>query len=512
MSKNKTLLFWAIAFGLFVLFGLYQYLPYGPYGMHQGAQADRACIGLNYYQESMNFFEPRVMESRNMKGVTGMEFPIIAYASAMIYQLIGYNHLIYRVIEALIFLLGQWAVWQIGSYFITKPLHRALIQIAWISSPILVFYSNNFLPEVPALSFSLMAWHYFFRYYYGIEPKKSAWGFGLFSMLAALLKITYLIPGIAIIILWVIRKKLPFEFIKNPKALLLSWAVGMIPVIGWYTYSKFLTDISYNQHFLQQINPPSSISDFFENTRYALNTWIDSVYPRNFIVLLLLVWLYSLQRNIKQISLIGAISILLFLGFASIFILFNKQYRYHDYYFIQILPFLFFTLLYIYQTQLSQTIIFKGLVGIICAIGLYAAPVINYSHAKNQVRSTYTDGNYYCQNVLNNIWDMEPTRAYINREFGSGEIIVAFDPSPNTMLYYLGRQGIRLAPDFEEILSVGIIQSKLDEKTLAQPYIIINEYFNYPKDHYIHKLIEDKPVFTTGDIRIYKLNKQVFNY
>ena len=71
MSKNKTLLFWAIAFGLFVLFGLYQYLPYGPYGMHQGAQADRVCIGLNYYQESMNFFEPRVMESRNMKGVTG---------------------------------------------------------------------------------------------------------------------------------------------------------------------------------------------------------------------------------------------------------------------------------------------------------------------------------------------------------------------------------------------------------------------------------------------------------
>lgn len=107
---------------------------------------------------------------------------------------------------------------------------------------------------------------------------------------------------------------------------------------------------------------------------------------------------------------------------------------------------------------------------------------------------------------------MEPTRAYINREFGSGEIIVAFDPSPNTMLYYLGRQGIRLAPDFEEILSVGIIQSKLDEKTLAQPYIIINEYFNYPKDHYIHKLIQDEPLFTTGDIRIYKLNKQVFNY
>ncbi len=512
MKQRETLIFWVLALGLFLIFGLHQYMPYDPFGMHQGAQADRASIALNYYQKSMNFFEPRVMESRNMLGVTGMEFPVIAYVSALFYKVLGYNPLIYRAIEALIFLLGQWAAWRIGGFFISKPLHRVLIHVTWVSSPILIFYSNNFLPEVPALSFSMVAWYYFFRYHFGIEVKKSALGFGLFSALASLLKVTYLIPGIAIFGIWLLRKKLPIESIKNPRQLFVSWAISLVLVLGWYSYSRFLTEISYNQHFLQQINPPHSLSEFLENSRYALNTWIDSVYPRNFVILLMLVWVYTLQRNFKKLDILGGLGIMLLLGFLSIFILFNRQYRYHDYYFIQGLPLIYFFILYIYQKQLNQTLIFRGFVGMVCIVGLYVAPFVNASHAKNQVRNTYESGHYFCQNVIDNIWDMEPTRHFIDRKFGPGEIIVAFDPSPNTLLYYLGRQGIRLAPDFEEILSVGIIQSKLDEGLLAKPYIIINEYFNYPKDHYINRLIEGQPLYNEGDVRIYKLNQQLFDY
>jgi hypothetical protein len=156
--------------------------------------------------------------------------------------------------------------------------------------------------------------------------------------------------------------------------------------------------------------------------------------------------------------------------------------------------------------------IFNGVVGIITLVGLFISPIVHARHTKKQVNATYTKGDYYCQNVIPNIEDMEPTRAFINREMGTGELIVAFDPSPNTLLYYLERQGIRLAPDFEEILSVGIIQSKLDEKSLAQPFIIINQYFEIPQDHYIHTLIEEKPVFQTGEIWIFKLKKERFNF
>lgn len=511
-KKRETLLLLSVAIALFAYFGLYQYIEHGPFGMHQGAQADRASIALNYAHESMNFLKPRVMENRSMNGITGMEFPIIAYAVAFFYNIFEYNPFFYRLIEALLFLAGQYAAWKIAGFFITKITHRILFHILWVSSPILIFYSNNFLPEVPALSLSLLAWYQFFRYYYGIEPRKSLLGFSIFSSLAALIKITYLIPIIALFLLILMQKRLKIAEFPQKTRFIVHLIIPVLVVPIWYEYARYLTDISYNLHFLQKINPPESIAEFIENSRYALNTWIDGVYPREFIILLMLVWVYTLQRHYRNLDILGWISIALFFGFLSIFVLFNRQFRYHDYYFVAAIPYLFFTMLYIYKQHLEQRMIFNGIVGIITLVGLFISPIVNARHTKKQVNATYTKGDYYCQNVLPNIEDMEVTRAFINREMGSGELIVAFDPSPNTLLYYLERQGIRLAPDFEEILSVGIIQSKLDEKSLAQPYIIINKYFDIPESHYIHDLIEREPVFQTGEIWIFKLNKERFNY
>ncbi len=511
-KRREHLIFFTLAFGLFAYFGLVEYLEYGPFGMHQGAQADRASIAFNYARESMNFLEPRVMENRSMHGITGMEFPIVAYATALLYKIFDYNPFFYRLIEALLFLAGQYAAWKIAGFFITKLTHRILFHILWISSPILIFYSNNFLPEVPALSLSLLAWYQFFRYYYGIEPRKSLLGFTLFSSLAALIKITYLIPIIALFLLVLMQKRLKIAEFPQKRRFIVHLLIPILVVPVWYGYARFLTELTYNLHFLQQINPPESIAEFVENSRYALNTWIDGIYPREFIILLLLVWVYTLQRQFRNLDILGWISVGLFFGFLSIFVLFNRQFRYHDYYFVAAIPFLFFTMLYIYKQHLEQRMIFSGVVGIITLVGLFISPIVHARHTKKQVIATYTKGDYYCQNVVTNIEDMEVTRAFINREMGSGELIVAFDPSPNTLLYYLERQGIRLAPDFEEILSVGIIQAKLDEKSLAQPYIIINQYFEIPQDHYIHTLIEEKPVFQTGEIWIFKLKKERFNF
>lgn len=504
--------FWLLAVAIFFFFGIPDYLHLGPFGMHQGAQSDRASIALNFFQNSMNFFEPRVMENRSFHGVTGMEFPIIPYAVAILYKLFGYHPIWYRGIEWLLFIAGQAAIWNISRFFIAKISHRILFQILWLSSPILIFYGPNFLPEVPALSFSLMAWYQLFKYYYQIEIKKSYRLFLLFSTLAALIKITYLVPLITLLVVLLYQKKLAFQGFPNPKKLLLGLIIPLLAVLIWYSYSRYLTQRTYNQHFLQQINPPHNISEFLENSRYALNTWIDSLYPRQFAILFVLIWLFTLQKRYKNMSLIGFISIFLFLGFLGIFILFNRQFRYHDYYFVSAIPFCVFGLLYLYEEHVAHKSMFSGLIGILVVIGLYISPFLNATHTRKQVRATHKVGDYYCQNILNNTADFERAKNFIEREFGPGELIVAFDPSPNTFLYYLGRQGIRIAPDFDEILSVGIIQAKLDEKTLAKPYIIINKFFEYPQEHYIHKLIEEPPLFQNGEVWIFKLNAHRFEW
>jgi len=491
---------------------MYQFIGLNTFGMHQGAQSDRASIALNYFQYSMNFFEPRVMENRNFYGITGMEFPIIPYTVAILYKLLGFNPALYRLIEAGIFLLGQWSVWKISALFIPKISHRLLFNLLWISSPILIFYSANFLPEVPALSFSLFAWYQFFNYYYHIEKRQSLVLFTLFSTLAALIKITYFIPLIALLSIILIQKKTTFPPIPDPKKIFFSILITITLVISWYGYAKYLTDLTYNQHFLQKINPSQNFTELIENSRYALNTWIDSFYPRRFMILFLLIWIFTLQKNFRNISLLGLLSLLLFLGFLGIFFLFNKQFRYHDYYFISAIPFVVFMGFYIYEQHLSNKQVFTGLIGILILIGLYISPFLNASHTRKLVKASNTKGDYYCQNILDNTKDFNNARQFLDSNWGKGELIVAFDPSPNTFLYYLQRQGIRLAPDFDEALSIGIIQTKINEKSLATKNIIINKYFNYPEEHYIHRLIEGKPIYQQGEIWIFSLNQNIFKF
>ena len=119
-----------------------------------------------------------------------------------------------------------------------------MLHTLWVSSPILIFYSNNFLPEVPALSLSLLAWFQFFRYYYGIEPRKSMLGFAVFSTLAALIKITYLIPIIALFGLILMQKTLKNAEFPQKKRFLVFLLIPVLIVPIWYGYARFLTDIS----------------------------------------------------------------------------------------------------------------------------------------------------------------------------------------------------------------------------------------------------------------------------
>ena len=162
-SSNRSFFILFLAFEL--ILGWLEYIGLPPIGMHQGAQADRASIALNYYQESRNFFEPRVMENRAFQGVTGLEFPIIQYLVSFLYDLFGFHDSIYRIVVGIISMFGLWAVWNILGQITQKQSHRVLLWVLWASSPIFVFYQWNFLPDIPSLSLTMLGWWYFIQGY-----------------------------------------------------------------------------------------------------------------------------------------------------------------------------------------------------------------------------------------------------------------------------------------------------------------------------------------------------------
>lgn len=505
--KNKNtqfIIFW-IAFQLFFNWLYHINLP--PFGMHQGAQADRACIAFNYFSQSENFFLPRVMESRNYQGVTGMEFPIIQYVVSLLYQIFGFHHYLYRITVGFTFFLGCFSFWKITGLFLNSTLQRYALFIILFSSPILVFYSFNFIPDIPAFSFSLCAWYYFFKFYFSPENKKSLILYQLFVTLTGLIKVTFLIGHFTVIGILLLSFYFPIQNIQAIKLTfkqILGFIIPLIIVIAWYSYSSYLTKTTYNTHFLQQINPAKTVNEFFSNAFYSFKNWTNRIYLFPIFIAYLVTWIYSIFANFRKLNLIGYISIFLFLGFIMVFILFNYQFRYHDYYYISLFPFIFFGLLWIFSNnEFSLTSSSKSK-KILSYTVIFILPVINSIHARNNVMRTFIPGKYYCQSIVFNIQDYNNVRRFLNVKYPNNhEVFCAFDESPNTCLYFLGRQGVRIAKNFDLEAAEDIFDRKYENNKIKfLPLIVINDIEAWRKLN-LNKYKITQPIYKSGSLIVY---------
>ncbi len=501
-SSNRSFLILFLAFEL--ILGWLEYIGLPPIGMHQGAQADRASIALNYYQESRNFFEPRVMENRAFQGITGLEFPIIQYLVSFLYDLFGFHDSIYRVIVGIISMFGLWAVWNILGQITQKQSHRVLIWVLWASSPIFIFYQWNFLPDMPSLSLTMLGWWYFIQGYNGKLPSNNFLKTNVSLLFAGLLKVTLLSNWIMMVLIVLFGDRFKLQKIKFSSGLW-SFILPILFVPTWYYYAHQLTAKTYNYHFLQKTNLPSSFSEFLDNSQFAINTWIESIYPQEFLILLALIFLFAIQRNLKNLELWGVISIFQILSFLGVFILFNRQFRFHDYYFLQILPAVFFMICFIYQKLIFNQFMFRGMVGILVMIGIYISPFINFFHAKNQLRRTFTEGDYFNQSLISKsqISDLQKAKSWLDTKYPNKnyELITAEDASPNTNLYFLKEQGIRIAPDFDLNITKNIVLEKLKNTPNTLPIcVLLGENKNN-----VSPLLEATPLVRIGDVRIIKL-------
>lgn len=453
--------------------GLYRYFNSPPTGMHQGAQADRASVAWNYFHESMNFFEPRVSENRMNEGIAGMEFPIMNYCAALCYKIFGFSDFWYRFLMFLVTTLGVFSAWLITAFFVQKTLHRAIIVFSWFLSPVFLFYSNSYIPDPAALGFGMFALYQFFRFYHHISIRKSVALYLVFISLAGLIKVTFLIIHFAVIAIWIIGIKWPNYADGKLYFRGLKWHLCMLPFVPaalWYYYAAKLTQHTGNVHFLQQINPANTLAQFADNVAFSWNTWQSSIASEYILPVIFIVFIFSAIRTQSQ-PLIKYLALLLLAGFMAVFILFNNQFRYHDYYYFLLYPALFFIILFLQQTHIEGRQNFFGIAQIIVIIGFFAMPLYQFSQAKTMLHARYAKGNYFNQIAF-------PEAHFYTKELQmdldkiipkNAEIISAFDASPNTSLYLLKRRGVRIANDFSPQIAADIIRGK------HLKYIVIND-------------------------------------
>jgi len=122
-------------------------------GEHGWRQADTYSVARNFV-EHPNFFYPRVSHTRGGTGISGMEMPIYAYSSYLMFHLFGIGAPTAKLTTLLFFFFGLLGFFLLLSH--RAPwFHWAALLGAVICSPITLYYCRQVQPDIPMVSLGL---------------------------------------------------------------------------------------------------------------------------------------------------------------------------------------------------------------------------------------------------------------------------------------------------------------------------------------------------------------------
>ncbi len=312
-----------------------------PSSYHQWRQADCLSIAKNYYEEGMNFFEPKIhfIGELEMEGRAVSECPILNYTVASLWHVFGEHEFIYRLLEYFIFVAAIFIFFNTLLTFFKSTVLSFFGAGLLLTSPLLVYYSLNFIADVPALSLSIMCFCLFYQFYHTKNTRKFYWAL-LVGTLAVLLKASALVPisilyFISVVSLSGYRKVFKVEELFTNKfvpaiAILLSLGV----LLAWYKFAIYYNNNNQNSVFLLTVLPFWKMEEV--ERIYNLKNLFNLLFPvflnkPMFFVFLVLV-VYA-AVNFKQLPVILKYSFLFGLLYFLLYLIFFFQvFNVHDYY------------------------------------------------------------------------------------------------------------------------------------------------------------------------------------
>lgn len=196
---------------------------------------DMASIAMNYYHNGFHFLHPQVYWGGNGPGYVEMEFPIIPFVLALLYNLFGVNEWLALVIPVLSG-VGVVIVVYLFSRHLFDPAAGFIAGVFTAVSPPLAALSMGLWPDPPMIFCGTLGLYLLVRW-----AEENTWTYFLFgafaTTLAILLKLTALYLGIPILFLCFAKYK--FGLWKAPAVWLLAFLV-LVPPALWYSYAYTL--------------------------------------------------------------------------------------------------------------------------------------------------------------------------------------------------------------------------------------------------------------------------------
>ena len=422
---------------LYGILGIYNILPLRPQSVHQWAQCDRASVAWNYYKGYADFFHPRVNNTDNGTGITGLEFPIVQYFVSILYRLFGFHEWLYRLTTLVVFTASAVAVFRLANYFLKDKLPSLMVMVMYVCSPLLTFYSCSFIPDIYSLSFAMIAWSLLIRY---IDSPSVAvlWRWFIAMSLACLIKPNSMI-NLPVMWLFLYRNQLwtwqkPFRFIGFFVAI-----AGLS--ITWYTYASWLSKTYQSEVFLLEMRPPKSWQEVQDVWTRVSEDWLERIYKKKILILLLMAGIAGLIVNRPNKNHLASYTLLMVICSLSFLYVMFLQLSYHDYYFITMFPSIVFLLIFImygFKTRLGEMGVHISVIVLLFFIfsqAHFTRGILRFAHEKSSwmYGSPQNDVYFDAEQILSS--------AGIGPD---DQVISVFDHSPNISLYLMGRKGVAI--------------------------------------------------------------------
>jgi 4-amino-4-deoxy-L-arabinose transferase-like glycosyltransferase len=532
LFNKNNILFIASLFLLFFIYGFDHILWLRPQSMHQWRQADCLQIVHNYLTDSWNFFSPSIhnyFSDGETSGKTMGEFPIIYYFVAILWKAFGEHEFIFRIVNLIIFFTGIFALYKLLKNLLNSVFWSFTLSLFLFTSPILIFYSNNFLTNVPAFSFVLIGWFYFYKFYQ-TQHRKWLYITILFFTLGGLLKMTAYISFIVIGCFYLIdvykslakKKQKLFPNIKNA---FLPFLISALIVFAWYSYAAYFTGVHGGKYTFNGLWPIWEMQEgqFKNIKKFIREILIHQVFNRYSLMVIVLFFILLVLDFKKLNKFILVTLFLLIFGVSAFVLLWFQALEAHDYYVINliILPFFvlvaFFWHLRAHYPKAYQSTILKT--------SFLLFLIFNIVYARNNIRMRYWGhfnynnklAIYLCDKPEIDFWWWTGSQNYFealndiesyNRSIGIEESdLVVFIPDQGfaTSLYLMNQKGwtsgfgIENYPDVAPDIK---LKNKIEHKNLN--YLFVGDSLALEKEYL--KPFLSTPIGNYKGINIYKLS------
>jgi 4-amino-4-deoxy-L-arabinose transferase-like glycosyltransferase len=397
----------------------------------------------------------------------------------MLYKVFGYHEYIYKLVNILIGFTGLLFLFRLGLRTFQNTLYALILPLIIFSSPIYVYYTNNFIPDASSLSIVFIAFYYFYRFYEEGRHRDILKSLILFG-LAGLLKTPAFLLFFAIIGVFVLERVFNIS-IKKDTYIFINWIktslmflIVMLVAFAWYAYAKIYTDHHGGIVSLVEIRPIWRLSNETINVTWKamVSRFHEGHYHYKYlIVFMALLFINNLVFWKKYNRLISWLTVLCFFGGISFTLLFFRSMRNHDYYqmnnlilfVLLILNFILF--LKINLPRIYHSWITKSLFIIILFMLVFKC-------------RNFVDRNYYSG------WYMDYALETYNNRYGNitpylrslgidryDKVYVTPDPSINISLYLMDQKGFT---DF--FMTKTPFQEKIDYfRNYGLQYVLIGD-------------------------------------